>query len=91
MYEMFNAQRIWIAWQTIDILFELNNDCLSYSHRINLCKLELDLNDEMEANKRLVNVKSEILLQININKISNGFDMVLVGQIRSNKLIQHIY
>lgn len=91
MYEMFNAQRIWIAWQTIDILFELNNDCLSYSHRINLCKLELDLNDEMEANKRLVNVKSEILLQININKISNGFDMVFVGQIRSNKLIQHIY
>lgn len=35
-------------------------------------ELELDLNGEKGAYKRLVNVKTEILLQININKISNG-------------------
>lgn len=50
---------------------------------------ELDLNDETGGNKRFENGKTEILLQININKISNGFDMVLIALIRP-KLIQHI-
>lgn len=51
-------------------------------------ELGLDLDGEKGANERLGNAKTEILSQININKISNGFDMVLVGLIRSN-VIQH--